>query len=468
MSAKTLAVSRMDGACPMPAGAYDLASLGYVEEEFLLAGTADAYALSGPRGADGRWSAVADRRAAFVTRIVVRRPADAARFSGAAVVEWNNVSGGVDASPDWTLFHRQIIRRGDAWVGVTAQKAGVDGGGLVEGMHLKAAFPERYGDLVHLGDAFSYDIFTQAGAALRGPGSPLGPLSPSRLIAIGESQSAMHLVTYINAVDPMVGAFDGFLVHGRGASGAALDGTPFASARRDVSADMREVAAERIRDDARVPVLVLQSETDVGLLGGGRCAQPDGSRLRLWEIAGAAHADTYLLVAGAHDDGRLSPERLTELLAPTSQLAIGPTEKPINAAPQQHYVGHAALEALDRWILGGPPPATAERLDMRPDGQGCLLDANGLATGGVRTPWTDVPTAIHSGFGQSGGVFGILFGTTAPLPRGRLEALYPGGQADYLDKFQAALERATHAGFLLKEDHPEVLGLAAAAYPPRS
>lgn len=468
MPAKPLAVARIEGACPMPAGAYDLSSLGYVEAEFRLAGTAEAYALTGPRGADGRWSAVADRQAEFVTRIVVRRPADPARFSGTAVVEWNNVSGGIDASPDWTLLHRQIIRRGDAWVGVTAQKAGVDGGGLVEGMHLKAAFPDRYGDLVHPGDAFSYDIFTQAAAALRGPDPLLGPLSASRLIAIGESQSAMHLVTYINAVDPLVRLFDGFLVHGRGASGAALDGTAFASARRDLSAGLREVAAERIRDDARVPVLVLQSETDVGLLGGGRCAQPDGPRLRLWEIAGAAHADTYLLVAGAQDDGSLSSERLAELMAPTSQLAIGPTEKPINAAPQQHYVGHAALEALDSWVRGGPPPATADRLDMRPDGQGCVVDADGLATGGVRTPWTDAPTAIHSGFGQSGGVFGVLFGTTAPLAPGRLEALYPSGKPDYLDRFQAGLERATDAGFLLADDHAEILGLAAAAYPARS
>ena len=33
--------------------------------------------------------------------------------------------------PDWTLLHRELIRAGHAWVGVTAQKAGVDGGGFV-------------------------------------------------------------------------------------------------------------------------------------------------------------------------------------------------------------------------------------------------------------------------------------------------------------------------------------------------
>jgi hypothetical protein len=27
-------------------------------------------------------------------------------FSGTVIVEWNNVPGGIDASPDWALLHR--------------------------------------------------------------------------------------------------------------------------------------------------------------------------------------------------------------------------------------------------------------------------------------------------------------------------------------------------------------------------
>ena len=48
---------------------------------------------------------------------------------------------------------------------------------------------------------------------------------------------------------------------------------------------------ERIRDDVRVPVLTIQSETDVIKLGGIGARQPDAERLRLWEVAGAAHFD---------------------------------------------------------------------------------------------------------------------------------------------------------------------------------
>ena len=50
------------------------------------------------------------------------------KFSGTVVVEWLNVSGGVDANPDWVSLSEEIVRRGDAWVGVSAQRIGVEGG----------------------------------------------------------------------------------------------------------------------------------------------------------------------------------------------------------------------------------------------------------------------------------------------------------------------------------------------------
>jgi Alpha/beta hydrolase domain len=458
-SSTTLSQLRsLGGPAPTPAGAYDLASLGYVEEEFLLEGDASSFVLVGERTADGRWTAEPGESTPFVTRLVTRRPADAARFTGSVIVEWNNVSGGVDASPDWTLLHRELIRAGHAWMGVTAQKAGVDGGGFVEGPHLKKAYPERYGVLSHPGDAWSYDIFSQASAALRRHTGLLGSLKPSRLIAVGESQSAAFLVSYINAVDPLAKVFDGFFVHGRGATGAGFDGVR----RRPGLAD---APGERIRDDARVPVLVLQSETDVTLLGGGRPKQPDGRHMRLWEIAGAAHADTYIIIAGAQDDGRATAARLAELMKPTRDLMIGQTASLINGGPQQHYVGEAALAALDRWVGGGSGPATAPRLELTADGAACALDPLGNAKGGVRSPWVDAPTAVLSGLGQSGGTFGFLFGMTQPFDAARLEALYPGGKADYLARFASALDEAIGGGFILDADREEIMGLAAAAYP---
>ena len=58
------------------------------------------------------------------------------------------------------------MREGAAYVGVSVQKAGIDGGGLVPGMPLKQANADRYESLDHPGDAYAYDIYTQVGRAL--------------------------------------------------------------------------------------------------------------------------------------------------------------------------------------------------------------------------------------------------------------------------------------------------------------
>ncbi len=458
------------GAAPDFMRDYDLATLGYEETEYLVEGTAASYLLAGERTSDGRWEVTPGADAEYRTRIVVRRPTDPARFSGTVVLEWHNVSAGIDAAPDWTFTHRHLAARGHAWVGVSAQKVGIDGGGFTEGMHLKILDAARYGGLVHPGDAWSFDIFTQVGRLLRRPGSenPLRGLEPTQLLAVGESQSAACLVTYVNAVDPHARTFDGYLVHGRPGAGVAIDGV-FTPSRlvEGLEATRQAIASrgERVRDDARVPVLVLQSETDVILLGGGLAAQPDSAHIRVWEIAGAAHADTYTVRGGRADDGTLSPAHLAHLLRPRTDLVMGQTERPINAGPQQHYVSHAAVAHLARWAAGGEPPPSAPRLEVDGEGIGFQLDARGIARGGVRTPWVDVPTAVLAGLGQDGEYFfSVLFGCTDPYDDATLASLYPGGRAEYLDGFAASLDECIAAGFLLAEDRDEIIGVAAASY----
>jgi hypothetical protein len=460
MKTRVPTVSAMEGDPPVLIPAYPLASVGYAEQEFLVEGMARSFALTGERTADGRWSVTEDAEAPYVTRIFVRRPVDPAAFSGTLAVEWNNVSAGVDVSPDWSLLQRELVQRGHIWVGVSVQKAGIDGGGMVEGFHLKLLAPDRYGLLKHPGDAWSFDIFSQVGALLRSPSAAaLGVPGAARLIALGESQSAFFLVTYINAIDQEAQVYDGFFVHGRGASGVSLGGA-WVPSRQPASA---APVPERIRDDARVPVLVLQSETDVVILGGGGPAQPDGEHLRLWEMAGTSHVDTYTLVASAQDDGRLAPAAFAELMKPTTSLMFATTDFPVNSGPQQHYIGQAALDALVAWAAGGPPPPWAPRLELDAD-QHLVPGEHGIARGGIRTPWVDVPTATLSGLGQSGEGFAVLAGRTDPFDRQTLERLYPGGRADYLDRFASSLDATIAAGFLRPEDRAEILALAEASY----
>src|SRR5262249_45944698 len=149
----------------------------------------------------------------------------------------------------------------------------------------------------------SFDIYTQIGEALRGEPALLGGVEPTCVIAVGESQSAVFLVSYINKVDRLAQVYDAFLVHGRGSRGASLT---CEGIRRDPDVDPTDLAAATRRfrleaadpiPDARVPVITVQSETDVvGMYGfGARC--DDGRNTRLWEIAGAAHFDTWGMIA---------------------------------------------------------------------------------------------------------------------------------------------------------------------------
>ena len=424
------------GGMPVVPGftSFDPAVVGYEQTEVFLSGTASAYAMTAPVHNDGNYSAVATSTAPYTTRAVIMRPINRHRFNGTVVVEWLNVTGGADAGPDWMLGHNELIREGFAWVGVSAQKVGVDA--------LKSTDPARgdavrYANLSHPGDSYSNDIFSQAGQAVRDDaGGILGGLKPKHIIAIGESQSASRLVNYIDAVHPLAHVYDGFLVHSR------LGGAP-------------------IRDDVGVPVLVFQTETDVSFTN-GTARQPDSSSYRLWEVAGTAHYDFYGLSIQSKDtgDGQSAVTVLASMQNPTSQPS--PNFKcgsPINTGPV-HYVLDAAFYRLNRWVAKGAVPPVAPRLQTTGVSPVVFAtDANGNALGGIRSPAVDAPVATLSGKSPGGSSFCFLFGSTVPFTPSRLEALYPNH-----GKFVSAWVRATRsarvAGFLVAADARELVSAA--------
>jgi hypothetical protein len=454
-------------------GTFDLKALGYTTEEYFISGAATSYKRVGQPGADGRWDAAPADTAPYTTRIVVVRPSDPNRFNGTVVVEWLNVSGGVDGAPDWISAHREIMRGGYAYVGVSVQKVGVEGGmSLAPGtLPLKKADPARYGQLSHPGDAYAYDIYSQAGRVIRGAGSAgvLGPLVAKRILSTGESQSAVFLTTYVNAIDPIAKVYDGYIIHSRFGMAPSIEGASMLGAPQS---DMPPVV--RLREDLRVPVITLITETD--LVGGGRlpgffpAQQPDNARLRIWEIPGTAHADTYIFGGAAIDSGQEPIAALAATYAPSASVFGATAAKPINAAPQHHYVVEAALWSLDRWVRTGQAPPEAPRMaavagDKPGDPPTLVYDANGNTEGGIRTPWVDAPTARLSGLGNSGGAFGFLVGVTEPFDQAKLATLYPGGRQEYLAKFDASLSAAIRSGFILPADEAEIRALAEAMYP---
>jgi hypothetical protein len=464
--AESPAVVAVAGPPALQLSGFDLAPLGYRTDEFFVSGTASSYKLSSAATTDGRWNAVPAETVPYTTRIVTVRPSDTKKFNGTVVVEWLNVSGGADGAADWIGLHREILRNGYAYVGVSAQKIGVEGGPslLAAGNPLKKANPERYGRLNHPGDAFSYDIFSQAGSILRAPSNVLTPLVPKRVIAVGESQSAVFLTTYVNAVDPLAKVYDGFLVHSRFGNAGTLENAsmiPAAGLPRYI----------KFRPDLRAPVITVITETDLldsNIPGYHGARQPDNDRLRVWEVAGTAHADNYMFTVGPIDSGSAPLDKLAEGYAPTTKILGADLAKPANNAPQHHYVVEAALWNLDRWIRTGQAPAKAMPMKLRESQPGTpvsfALDANGLVEGGIRTPWVDVPTARLSGTPNSGGPLGFLVGSCEPLDQATLDRLYPGGKKEYLRKFEASLDSVIKAGFILPADKREILDLAAITY----
>jgi hypothetical protein len=425
---------------------FDLGVVGYEQHEFAVAGTARSFAPEAPLTEDGRWRTKVDQTASYATRALVYRPLDASKFNGTVIVEWLNVSGGVDAAPDWTLTHNFLVREGYVWVGVSAQQVGLD--------NTISADPVRYAALHHPGDSFSYDMFSQAGQAVRSQCSlMLGGLRPAKVLAVGESQSAGRLVTYIDGARQHANVFDGYFVHSRGASGAPLSQSPQA----DVPAPM----PTKIRNDIAQPVMVIATETDVSF-GNTLNRQPDTDRFRLWEIAGTSHFDDYGLAIGPDDigDGQGAVANLAAMQdPPTSPGGLFTCNLPINTGGA-HWVLNDAVQKLQRWVMFGEAPPIAPRLQVVSTSPVVFaLDANGNALGGIRTPQVDAPIAALSGIGNSGsgpiGGFCFLFGVTLPYNGAQLSARYPTHEA-FVHAWVNASWRAVGKGFLLAGDAREL------------
>jgi hypothetical protein len=406
---------------------HPLAVNGYVEEEYFISGTANRYLTSGT--ATGT---VQDSGHAYKTRIVVRRPANEAKFNGTVLVEWYNVSNGFDAENLWFFGWEHILRAGYAWVGVSAQRVGVN--------ELKAWNPARYGELdVTKGgtinnDALSYDIFMQAGKALRSPDGidVLGGLKPRTFIATGESQSAQRLATFINAVMPLGNVYDGALL-------LSNFGQP-------------------VRSDPVVPVWKLLFEWDLQT-GEAAIRQPDASRFHTWEIAGTAHVDHHL---------RLTREPLElrdRLVSSEANLAPNCAVPTIGSRVPNHYVVDAAMDHMVRWIVEGKRPPSAPRMEIASFGPGnaarIARDEYEMALGGIRLSQIEVPTARNVGQSASGGAC-PRWGYHQPFDVATLNTLYRS-HGDYLEEVVRVTRHNLREGYILKPDAARTIAEAMEA-----
>jgi hypothetical protein len=409
---------------------YDLGELGYVEEEYFVSGTAKTYPETSPAG--------------YTTRIIVRRPADPARFNGTVLLDWTNVTAQFENAPDTLEAHPLFHREGFAYVHVSAQAAGLC---CVPLLTPQAWDPVRYAPLSHPGDDYSFDIFSQIAKAMKFPQAgnssvdPMGGLRVQKVLAMGQSQSANRLSSYVRLVQPDARVIDGFLIHSStgGDADKTFDAPPLA------------------------PVLHLLSDFEA------TPGEPNVTQnYRLWEIAGAAHQDFWV---GYHQEVGAGPRVLADApQQPASadedlHAAAGNYGEQIHpllgacvlagAAFPMRYAVAAAVHHLDRWVKTGALPPAAPRYEF--DGSGQLArDANSNALGGVRYPPIEVPVARYRSTDcQLGGI-------TIPFTELELQQLYPT-HADYVCQLREAALRSMGEGFLLREDAEDLMTRAEAA-----
>lgn len=421
------------GTRPMSAAAIDLAAAGYTEQEFYAAGQAQRYrgVLPGAQATgqviDGGWP--------YRTRVLVRTP-KAGKFNGTLVVEWSNVTAGQDIDFAFAESHAYLLREGHAVAVVSAQRLGVD--------RLKTWSPQRYGDLSVTadstdpqtglkiddcppgtacpGDPLSWDIVTQVAKALKDNAAPVQPLpglKVRKVIALGESQSAMRLSLYYNAIQPIYRFFDGFVF---------LD------------------LAQQMRDDVATPAISVNSEALAGFL-----PPVSTSRYtRVWEVAGTSHASFYAVnyvdAMLRRDQSFPSPQgplTFTDLMAQQ-----GCKLSPLFSKVDTGLVLNAAIDGVRAWIVQGVPAAPTTQF-LR-DAQGHVLrDAQGQVLGGVRLPQFAVPTAHMAPNGDTLGC--LLAGHHRDFTAEEFTRRY-GSTRAYAGQVRAVMQQAVKDGHVLPAD----------------
>jgi hypothetical protein len=393
---------------------HELAVHGYIEEEFFIEGTANRYTT--PAQTTGT---VIDGNHPYKTRVVVRRPADAKRFNGTVLVEWYNVTNNFDAENMWFFSWEHMISDGYIWVGVSAQNVGITA--------LKKFSNDRYGilDVTHsatvTGDALSYDIFSQAGQAIKSTGSVdiLSGLKPRHVFAIGESQSANRLSTYVNSINPLAKVYDGFILL------SSLN--------------------QKIRTDLNVPVWKISTEFDVGS-GEANVRQPDSDVFHAWEIAGTSHVDHHLRQSREPLELRDIGTSSEAAFASTCGVPTVGTRVPVQ------YVIASALDLMVKWVEKKTPPPAAPPLTTTTNGNQIVFsrDAVGMAVGGIRLSEVGVPTALNMGTNTGPGAC-ARWGYYKPFDIATLNKLYPTHSA-YVSAVEKATNENLRAGFILKAD----------------
>jgi len=443
----------------------DLAAHGYLEEEFLLSGQADNWAW------DERLTAVPrpDGARPFTTRILVRRPADPASFSGAVYLEPNHAD--YDRSLTWSATAPWLVRSGHAHVGVTQEIAVLP--------DLARWDSGRYGALRIPATGQRWDIVGLVAAALKGGGADvLGGYQARRVLLSGWSQTGTFCRTFLGegfhrrCESDSRPAIDAYLICiSSGGAGRPGYGVLTAGAQLPLDDPRRTIGAHG------VPVVELLSEGESETHRAVLRPDADGpdDLYRLYQVAGAGH------VNGRRE---LTTNRLQmqERGWPAQPREI----KEQHSDGRMDLVARAVFHAVDRWVADGtvPPvvparfgyadPAVGGPRGVMPESLPLARDDDGNVRGGIRTPWVEVPAAAylphstpvpgrcepapHAPYSDPA-MLADLVAHMKPFPAAELTRRY-GDRDSYLRRLKAAAHVAVNDGWLLEADLPEFLDAA--------
>lgn len=431
-----------------------LAASGYAESEWLMRGYANVYDWS----AEGSVT-VQGANQTYATRLLVRRPLDARRFSGRVIVELLEASGSHETAPLWGLSYAQFVRRGDVWVGVTVKSAGI------AALQLFDAARYRQLSLANSCDApispesgLAWDVIAQVGALLRSASreNPLADLSPQRVIAAGYGEAGAAVTTFANALHERLRLgdtapiFDGYFSAAPGRVAAALNPCAGPLAETDIRNTFKPRA---------VPIVVIATESDFQRVPALRRGDSDlpTDLYRYYEIAGAAQGGTFPAgLPAAADLARLGGDAAAACREPRSDLPV-------------RLVFHAIWQQLDELLLQNLPMSSVARFEV--DAALTLQrDAEGNALGGWRLPQIEVPLARFAGRSSPAEATERaarqceVTGSRQGFSAAKLKSLYQDRKG-YLRRFNAAVDLAVQARLLVADDAQPLKAAVAAAAP---
>jgi len=379
--------------------AVDLAALGWVEEEYLVSGSASVYDWE-----DQTRIGVITADAPYATRLLLRRPADPARFNGTVVVELLNDARVYDWAFLWALSSTYFVEQGVVWVGITHTPQAAEALKTFDAVrYAGVGFPNPRPDETcgpqnttsPFEEGLQWDIFSQVGALLKS-GAASAPLAgfdvqylymTSHHGQAGTFASTLHGNALLASGKPV---YDGYLLESADAT-MRLRRCGSAPAAGDPRQVARNVGVPVIR-------IVPQGEALAAAVSRREDSDTASDPFRQYEIPAAPRMDSlYFRHLPLIEDQVKAGQPVSNGKWPYNYRCSPDID--LLDFPLKRYLVNGAFANLDRWVRTGKLPPRAERLAIRNPGTpeaAFETDVHGNVRGGLRHTWVEVPVARYA------------------------------------------------------------------------